>query len=655
MFSWFNDLKIRAKLLAGFATVLVLAVAVGLLAVRAQSRVARADLFLYENSAISLQHTGQIESRFQQLRINLFKLAVVQPKDTAYVNKRLHVQSTAMDSLLAEYARIMDFPEDSALYRDVVATRAQFYAARDTLQQMFADGRKDAAVAYLFGPAQTLADGMEDAIGALTEYNARTARETVEANQAMASSSRHVTLLLLAAAVIVGLGIAWYVSRAMTRAIHAVADGAERVRGVALAGLATMADAMARGDLETQVRTHLEPLPVTSRDELGQLTGTVNAMIAQAGAAVASFQAARGTLRGVVDETGGLVRAASEGRLQERGRAEAYHGSYRALVEGVNHTLDAVVAPVNEASAVLRRLADGDFTARVAGAYHGDYAVIKDSVNRMADSVRDALARIRGASGTVAQTSTQIRTASHALSSAAEETSRQSQAVSAASEQAGVNVQTVAVAAEEMSSSIREISRQLQEALRVAGEATRQAEQTVRMMDALGASSEEIGEVVKVITSIAQQTNLLALNATIEAARAGEAGKGFAVVANEVKQLASQTAKATEEIAQKIRGVQDSTGVAVGGISEINKIIQQINDVSTTIAGAVEEQSAATGEIARNVNQAAKGTEEVSRSIVSVSAAATQTAGGAAQSLSASDQLAGVATELESLVGAFRI
>jgi methyl-accepting chemotaxis protein len=126
-------------------------------------------------------------------------------------------------------------------------------------------------------------------------------------------------------------------------------------------------------------------------------------------------------------------------------------------------------------------------------------------------------------------------------------------------------------------------------------------------------------------------------------------------VANEVKQLASQTAKATEEIALKIRGVQDSTGVAVGGIREINGIIQQINSVSTSIAGAVEEQSAATGEIARNVNEAAKGTDEVSRSIGSVSQAATETAGGAAQSLAASDQLAGVATELETLVGGFRI
>ena len=171
----------------------------------------------------------------------------------------------------------------------------------------------------------------------------------------------------------------------------------------------------------------------------------------------------------------------------------------------------------------------------------------------------------------------------------------------------------VATSAEEMSSSIQEISAQLQEALRVAADATNQADSTVQLMDELGSSSLEIGEIVKVITNIAEQTNLLALNATIEAARAGDAGKGFAVVAHEVKQLASQTAKATEEIADKIKGVQDRTGNAVLSIRSISEVIEQINTISTSIAGAVEEQNAAIAEIARSASEASRGTEEVSR------------------------------------------
>ncbi|MBV9773811.1 MAG: methyl-accepting chemotaxis protein [Gemmatimonadetes bacterium] len=465
-------------------------------------------------------------------------------------------------------------------------------------------------------------------------------------------------VLMTVLAVVLALGIAGWVSRAITRPLGVVVDAANRI---------------AEGDIEQRIDFH-------SGDELGRLAdafrGTVEYIrgIAQAAGKLAqgdldvtvtprserdvlsrNVLAVGDTLRGVVAETNVLIVAAGDGDLSRRGTAERFRGAYAEVIRGINAMLEATVRPVRESSAVLHRLADGDFTREMEGEYRGDFAAMRDSLNRTIESLRGTLGRVRDASATVASTSSQIRGASQALSSAAEETSRQSQAVGAASEQAGVNVQTVAVAAEQMSGSIREISRQLQEALRVAQDAAARGEQTVRLMDELGSSSEEIGEVVKVITSIAQQTNLLALNATIEAARAGEAGKGFAVVANEVKQLASQTAKATDEIAAKIKGVQDNTGTAVVGIREISQIIERINTVSTSIAAAVEEQSAATGEIARNVNEAAKGTEEVARSITGVSQVANETADGAGQARAVSDQLAVVASELEELVGAFRI
>src|SRR4029453_498474 len=187
------------------------------------------------------------------------------------------------------------------------------------------------------------------------------------------------------------------------------------------------------------------------------------------------------------------------------------------------------------------------------------------------------------------------------------ETTAQANVVSAASEQVSRNVQTVATGTEEMSASIREIAKNANEAARVATNAVRVAESTNITVAKLGESSADIGKGIKVVTSIAQQTNLLALNATIEAARAGEAGKGFAVVANEVKELAKETAKATEDIGQKIGAIQRDSGDAGKALSEIRPIVGQVDQLSTTIAGAVEEQTATTSEMGRNVAEAARG------------------------------------------------
>lgn len=216
----------------------------------------------------------------------------------------------------------------------------------------------------------------------------------------------------------------------------------------------------------------------------------------------------------------------------------------------------------------------------------------------------------------------EVEASAQGMAASAEETACQAQAVAASSEQATRNVQTVASSAEELSASVREIAGLVQEASTVAQHAVRQASSASSTMVQLGQSSKEIGQVIKVITSIAQQTNLLALNATIEAARAGEAGKGFAVVANEVKELARQTARATEEIERKIASVQDDATHAVHDIGEISCVIGTLNQISGTIAAAVEEQNAATGEISRNVTEAARGTADVTLNIAGVTIAA---------------------------------
>ncbi|MCZ6838558.1 MAG: methyl-accepting chemotaxis protein [Alphaproteobacteria bacterium] len=263
-------------------------------------------------------------------------------------------------------------------------------------------------------------------------------------------------------------------------------------------------------------------------------------------------------------------------------------------------------------------------------------------------SLADELdSQIGGMLETVSSAATQMEATATSLISTAEETSRQSGAVSAASEEASTNVQTVASASEELSSSIQEITRQVAEATKIAATAVEDAKRTNDIVQGLATGADEIGNIIGLINDIADQTNLLALNATIEAARAGEAGKGFAVVASEVKSLASQTGQATEEIAAKVKTMQTATGDAVGAIETISETIGKIDEISTAIASAMEEQGAVTQEITRNVQEAASGTSEVTKNITGVNAAAEQTGNAASEVQRSTSELNTQAAELK--------
>ncbi|GIK80746.1 MAG: hypothetical protein BroJett024_18510 [Alphaproteobacteria bacterium] len=329
-----------------------------------------------------------------------------------------------------------------------------------------------------------------------------------------------------------------------------------------------------------------------------------------------------------------------------------------------------VTRPLAALAAAMRKLADGDFEVVLPGIERRDEvgavaqavegfkmkateratqeveqkraaeaelaAARKAEMRKLADSFDAAVGNIVES---VSSASTELEAAATSLTQTAEGTQRLAGAVAQASEEASSNVQSVASAAEEMSASVAEIGRQVHESSRIAGEAVRQAQQTDARIAELSKAAQRIGDVVKLITAIAEQTNLLALNATIEAARAGEAGRGFAVVAQEVKALAAQTAKATDEIGSQIGGMQAATQDSVTAIKEIGSTIGRISEIAASIAATVEEQQASTGEIARNVQEAARGTAEVAGNVSDVNK-------GAAETGSASTQVLGAAREL---------
>jgi methyl-accepting chemotaxis protein len=312
-----------------------------------------------------------------------------------------------------------------------------------------------------------------------------------------------------------------------------------------------------------------------------------------------------------------------------------------------------IVRPLRRVSGVLTRLATGDLTAEAGVDQRDEVGQMADALAAAQAGLREVMSAVVSSADAVAASSEELSASSAQISASAEETSAQSGVVSGAAEEVSRSVQTVAAGAEQMGASIREIASNAAEASQVANRAVTAAETTTATVAKLGESSAEIGNVVKVITSIAEQTNLLALNATIEAARAGEAGKGFAVVANEVKELAQETAKATEDIVRRVQAIQGDTTAAVAAIGEISEIVAQISDRQATIASAVEEQTATTQEMSRSVQEAAGGTGQIAENITSVSTAADSTTQALTQTRTAVDELSRMSADLRSTVGRF--
>lgn len=343
-----------------------------------------------------------------------------------------------------------------------------------------------------------------------------------------------------------------------------------------------------------------------------------------------------------------------KGKLSSQAVVEEAAGTWKQLVDNMNLMSANLNEQIRSIAEVSLALAQRDLSKQIEAQNAGEFKQLTDNVNQMSTNLRNSVKQMADVATAVASAAEELTAVSKEMTGSAEQTAEQATAASVSSEQVSQNAGIVATAVEEMNASIKEIAKNAAQGAKVATEAVKTADSTNDTIAKLGQSSVEIGKVIKTITSIAQQTNLLALNATIEAARAGEAGKGFAVVASEVKELAKQTANATEDISQRIEAIQKDTNGAVQAITQITGIINQINDIQNTIASAVEEQTATTNEISRNVAQAAKGSSDIAKNIGIVAQNAQSTTTGASNTSQAASELSRMAVDLQKVVSTFK-
>jgi methyl-accepting chemotaxis protein len=349
-----------------------------------------------------------------------------------------------------------------------------------------------------------------------------------------------------------------------------------------------------------------------------------------------------------------VAREIGEGKLDAQITIDQTSGLWQDMIDNLNAMSSNLVTQIRSTAEVALTVARGDLSQQIEVQNAGELKELTSNVNQMITNLRTSIAQMAEVAIAASSSSEELTAVSKEMTTNAAQTADQATAASASAEQISQNTETVATAVEEMNASIREIARNAAEGAKVATEAVKTADSTSQTMTKLGQSSLEIGKVIKVITSIAQQTNLLALNATIEAARAGEAGRGFAVVANEVKELAKQTATATEDISQRIEAIQTDTNGAIQAIVQIADIIGRINDLQSTIATAVEEQTATTNEISRNVAEVAKGTSDIAKSIGIVATNAQTTTIGASNTSQSANELNRMAVDLQKVVSQFK-
>lgn len=647
----FYDLKIAVKLIIGFVIVALIAGVVGVVGVININKINALDTEMYEKHTSTLDDMAVITQCFERQRGNLRDLIIrddLESSQTAIKNiENLH---KSINESMANFSVGMVDPRVKESFQSLKNNMEQYDKIAEKVINLVNQNKRDEAVTLLYSEAKALATKVQENVDELLNLKIETAKESSETNDATARNSAVMMFTIIAIGMFLAIVLGILIARIISNPIKKLVNSADR---------------LAEGDINIII-------DASTKDEVGSLNDAFGKVVT--------------SLKNLVEEQVALNSSAAEGRLEVRGNADKFKGSYREIIQGVNNTLDAVIKPIDEASEVLNEIAHGNLKVKVTGEYKGDHAAIKNSVNSMVDTISSYINEISEvltemSEGNMDLSVTRdyigdfieiknslnkiidsfnnvlndINNSSQQVASGAKQVSDSSQALSQGSTEQASSVEELTASLEEISTQTKQNAVNADDAKLMALDAKNDAELGNKSMHEMLASMKEINEsssniskIIKVIDEIAFQTNILALNAAVEAARAGQHGKGFAVVAEEVRNLAARSANAAKETTVLIEGsikkVDDGTKIADETAVALNKIMEIVTKVSNLV-----------GEIANASNEQATGIAQVNQGIMQVSQVIQTNSATSEESASASEELSAQAELLKELVSKFNL